>query len=210
MRLLSPRQGKGVSNDHQSQATCVYQRSPNPGITSRVRTRTSVRFPAPPSRDLPQRTRKRLPETADPPLASLHPPPARASSRRGLYPSRVAGDGLRCHILPLSLLPRSVLCMSQLPRGRRRPGQRSRRLPSRRRAPGPGNFKRRPRLQGSSAWIVPTARRTPIFLFTTNRAFPPKLRPANPSRSGRWNRPTTFSLRFHPFRGPPPKAFWES
>lgn len=80
----------------------------------------------------------------------------------------------------------------------------------RRRAPGPGNFKRRPRLQGSSAWIVPTARRTPIFLFTTNRAFPPKLRPANPSRSGRWNRPTTFSLRFHPFRGPPPKAFWES
>lgn len=119
----------------------------HPGATSDLRPRGSRRAiqnqgrlaaplalvpePAPPGRDLAPRLRS-LPRLA-----------ARALRPR-LYPSRAAGEGLRCHILPLSLLPRSVLCMPKASHYCYPPPS-NRPIPSRQ-APrfGPGKFERQP------------------------------------------------------------------
>lgn len=110
----APRAGKGVAADRGIHSTrdSGYLRVPrslNPGIRGSVGARTLTSKPPRPSPTAPQMPLRRRGSA----LPGPHAPPQPAPSRHGLYPSRVAGDGLRCHILPLSLLPRSVLCMSK-------------------------------------------------------------------------------------------------
>lgn len=123
-RLADPRPttGKGslttsASGAQQDSGYLPFKRSSRPGIPGR-----SEAEPEPPPG--PLHPFPRPSPTAPPtPLQGRRPAPRRPpgpSAARRLYPSRAAGEGLRCHSLPLSLLPRSVLCMAKPTRGSRR------------------------------------------------------------------------------------------
>lgn len=174
-----------------------FKRSSGPGIRVRGRARTSTRPPAPFPETRPNsasnasaRTRTR-PSPACRPLRSPPPLPV-PSGRAGLAVPQLA-----------ALLVAQVRALhgEAHPRPPPPPGaQPTRSLPSRPRAPrpgnlssGPGRFELPPRRQGSPRPDQPRAGRRPFYSQPIGRPFSSQLRPGDPCSSGQWNRPTTFS-----------------